>query len=57
MSDGHTDWMSVATLALTNESYQIHADDDAGVRLNSRIRGYFRQVICSACRWSVSRAS
>jgi RecB family exonuclease len=45
--DGHTDWMSVATLALANETYQIRTEDDAGVQVFEirEIRGLvFRHV-------------
>jgi ATP-dependent helicase/DNAse subunit B len=47
LTNGHTDWMSVAALALANETYQIRTDDDAGVQVFEirEIRGLkFRHV-------------
>ncbi len=46
-ANGRTDWMSVATLALANETYQIRTEDDAGVQVFEirEIRGLsFRHV-------------
>ena len=47
LPNGHTNWMSVATLALANETYQIRTVDDAGVQVfeTREIRGLeFRHV-------------